>query len=420
MESISRTYRIPEERIEAVTKKLKALSRKGEKLGTGAISYELKGSEIEEHVGEEGSKVFVRVVLLTVSGTAPAIAGYKFLGTITPAPGGNGNLFSGIPGQGKVPEGLVNGPLTCDHCKTTRVRKNVFLVQSETDGAFLKVGRNCLKDFLGGTDPNSVAATAEYLVTLELDLSEAEDIGNDFLQSAPPLWDIETFLALTVEDLRTRPYVSREVSKNGGGTATADSIIHLLTPPKGSGIPVPKPKADCVEEARVLLQWVLAQSPDSDYMRNLHLLVEGQVIDRRTAGYVASVPGSYQRFLEREARDRLPKGTGSGHVGKVGERLDIAGTVTALKVIDSVSQWSNVATLVKVVDESGNVFSSFVSGKAHLWVKATDENSVRDWSNEIQVGNKVTLRGTVKAHSEFKGIKETQLSRIQFLSRTVA
>jgi len=155
-------------------------------------------------------------------------------------------------------------------------------------------------------------------------------------------------------------------------------------------------------------------------MRNLHLLVEGQVIDRRTAGYVASVPGSYQRFLEREARDRLPKGTGSGHVGKVGERLDIAGTVTALKVIDSVSQWSNVATLVKVVDESGNVFSSFVSGKAHLWVKATDENSVRDWSNEIQVGNKVTLRGTVKAHSEFKGIKETQLSRIQFLSRTVA
>lgn len=264
MESISRTYRIPEERIESVTKKLKALSRKGEKLGTGAISYELKGSEVEEHVGEEGSKVFVRVILLTVSGTAPAIAGYKFLGTITPAPGGNGNLFSGIPGQGKVSEELVNGPLTCDHCKTARIRKNTFLLQSETDGSLLKVGRNCLKDFLGGTDPEAVASTAEYLISLEADLSEAEYLDAESFGSTASLWDIESFLGLVIDELRTSEYKSRTVAKANWGVSTADIVLDRLSPPKGSGLKAEVPSQEDLEQARKLLQWARSLQDDSD------------------------------------------------------------------------------------------------------------------------------------------------------------
>lgn len=415
MESVSRTYRIPEERIEAVTKKLKALSRKGEKLGTGAISYELKGSEIEEHVGEEGSKVFVRVVLLTVSGTAPAIAGYKFLGTITPGPGGNGNLFSGIPGQEKVPEGLVNGPLTCDHCKTARIRKNTFLLQSETDGAFLKVGRNCLKDFLGGTDPEMVAATAEYLISLEADLSEAEYLGADFFTVSTSLWDIESFLGLVIDELRTSEYMSRNVAKAKYGVSTADVVLDRLSPPKGSGLKAEVPSQEDIERARELLQWVCSLQDDSDYARNLRLLAEGRVVDRRTAGYVASIPGSYQRHLEREARNALPSGAESTHVGTVGQRLDVSGTVTGFRVMDSSSQWSDSVTLLKVVDDSGNVFSTFSSGD--LAVRTVDEKGRNHYKDPV-VGGRVTLKGTVKGHSEFKGVKETQLSRVKILSVT--
>jgi len=415
MESISRTYRIPEERIESVTKKLKALSRKGEKLGTGAISYELKGSEVEEHVGEEGSKVFVRVILLTVSGTAPAIAGYKFLGTITPAPGGNGNLFSGIPGQGKVSEELVNGPLTCDHCKTTRVRKNVFLVQSETDGSLLKVGRNCLKDFLGGTDPEAVASTAEYLISLEADLSEAEYLDAESFGSTASLWDIESFLGLVIDELRTSEYKSRTVAKANWGVSTADIVLDRLSPPKGSGLKAEVPSQEDLEQARKLLQWARSLQDDSDYTRNLRLLAEGRVVDRRTAGYVASIPGSYQRHLEREARDRLPTGAESSHVGTVGQRLDVSGTVTGRRTIESDSQWSDSLTLLKVVDDSGNVFSTFSS--ARLEVEWKDEDG-RLHFRSAEVGTRVTLKGTVKGHSEFKGIKETQLSRVKVLSVT--
>lgn len=415
MTDLSKTYRIPEARLEAVTKKLKTLNRKGEKLGTGAVSYELGKTEVVELRGEGDHPIFVRVVLLTVSGTTPAVSGYQFIGSITSAPGGNGNLFHGIPGQDKVSETIVNAPLTCDHCKTARLRKSTFLLKSETDGSILKVGRNCLADFLGGTDPEMVAATAEYLVQLEADLSEAEYLGADFFTVSTSLWDIESFLGLVIDELRTSEYKSRTEAKANCGVSTADVVLDRLSPPKGSGLKAEVPSQEDIERARELLQWVRSLQDDSDYTRNLRLLAEGRVVDRKTAGYVASIPTSYQRHLEREARDRLPTGAESSHVGTVGQRLDVSGTVTGRRTIESDSQWSDSLTLLKVVDDSGNVFSTFSS--ARLGIEWEDEDGSIQFKS-AEVGTRVTLKGTVKGHSEFKGIKETQLSRVKILSLT--
>ena len=53
--------------------------------------------------------------------------------------------------------------------------------------------------------------------------------------------------------------------------------------------------------------------------------------------------------------------------------------------------------LVKMVDDSGNTFTTFYSG----------------YKFEPEVGDKFTIKGTVKAHKEFKGWKSTMLIRVK-------
>lgn len=100
---------------------------------------------------------------------------------------------------------------------------------------------------------------------------------------------------------------------------------------------------------------------------------------------------AWETFLQRQ-RERAATREASQHVGAVGERLDLTASVEA--VIDlGKGQWGRT-TLVKFIDDAGNVLVWFASGHA-----------------PVEKGERVALRGTVKAHNERDGVKQTQLTR---------
>lgn len=102
---------------------------------------------------------------------------------------------------------------------------------------------------------------------------------------------------------------------------------------------------------------------------------------------------AYERHVEGIERKRREAETAvdSTYFGEIGKRYDVAGTVDRIHYIEGEY---GVTTLVVFTDADGRRFKWFASG-----------------SKEFKVGESVTMKGTVKAHEEYKGAKETVLTR---------
>ena len=92
------------------------------------------------------------------------------------------------------------------------------------------------------------------------------------------------------------------------------------------------------------------------------------------------------RMDERKARDEA-----SRWVGEIKERIDFEGEVEFEMTRDG---YYGVTHIIKIRSTEGNVFTWFASG----------------WQN-LAKGDRVKVRGTVKKHDEYKGVKQTVLSR---------
>lgn len=84
----------------------------------------------------------------------------------------------------------------------------------------------------------------------------------------------------------------------------------------------------------------------------------------------------------------------SVHVGAVKDRL--RGLLVTVEHMQNIESHFGTCTLYKLRDASGNLFSWFASSRN---------------VETVRPGDTVSLTGTIKAHVEYKGTKETQLTR---------
>lgn len=127
----------------------------------------------------------------------------------------------------------------------------------------------------------------------------------------------------------------------------------------------------------------------SDYEHNLLVVIRSGMVSYKTAGIAASLIPAYTRVLGEEIRRQ--RAAKSEHVGTVGKRemfLDLA----LERVIDVDTQFGTLH-IHKFVDKSGNSL---------VW----KTNSTR-----LDEGKSYNVKGTVKEHGDYKGWKQTELSR---------
>ena len=127
----------------------------------------------------------------------------------------------------------------------------------------------------------------------------------------------------------------------------------------------------------------------SEYLANLKRLAECTFIGPRNVGILGSAVASYHREtakqVEREARPV------SQHVGQVKDKLTVTVTIKGDTPIDGDYGVSHLYTMT---DEAGNVFK---------WFSSRNQN----W----EVGQQVTIKGTVKGHEVYREVAATLLTR---------
>ncbi len=351
-----------------------------------------------------------------VNGERPSLADWTFVAILEPMHTEDGetlNLTQCLPGE-TCPNEFRTRIGECDHCKMIRNRKQTFVVK-HTDGSYKCVGRQCIKDFLGyNADPHNLASAAELMAELAglCEASEDDEWLGGSGGNRERYWDLKHILTLTACRIRLFGWLGRGKARERFlDNATADMVLEILTPPdpryagseeirKYNEFAAKHTIEDADgSKAEAAIEWAktipAAELEDNDYLSNVNLISRVGTVSRKTIGIAASIITAYDRAMENEIkRTQLAARPESNHIGEVGKRIDML-EVTCEKIIRSEGQYG-VTGIHKMTDAAGNDLTWFASESA-------------GWIDE---GKTVTIAATVKSHGEYKGRKQTVLTRV--------
>lgn len=374
----------------AVTKRLLRLSSK-----CGVELHFPQGTTLLFRRDENGKIDTTRAIdcaRITV-GELPSTNGYTFVGKLLHTSAGN--IIALVPSeQGtETPETWRTCKATCDHCNTTRRRSETFIVRCP-DGAIKRVGSNCLADFLA-RDATSFLALSAFQDAIresnEGDWNEPS-FGGEWLPTTAH------YLACAVSLISTVGFFKR----GSDVQCTADAAASLAgrCPVDGQAARAwraAQPTAEHTARAAEVLAWISGNDDRGDYMHNLRVASAQIVADRKMHGILASAPQAFNRaqgvLAERKARAAAPD---AGHLGTVGDRLDLQVTIMGVKAFDS--QWGSKRA-ISMRSDAGHEVITFTTGEG---CGAND------------TGKTFMVRGTVKRHSTYRDKAQTELSRCAF------
>jgi hypothetical protein len=281
----------------------------------------------------------------------------------------------------------------CDHCKSARKRNDTFVLRAP-DGSLHQIGRNCLADFLRESNVEiaiGIMALVEELSKACGGSDEMDEFGGGGGYTITTT--VADFVAASVAAVRQGGW---SPSKGERPTKNAASFISGPAPMRADDRAAWKeaqPTEADIARGALIVEWIKASTDSSDYMHNLRIAVALNHTTGRTEGLLASSVIAYERHVEGIERKRAEaaKATESTYFGEVGKRYEIAATV---KRVHYTEGSYGVVTLLVLADDAGHCFKWFASG-----------------SKEVSVGATVQIKGTVKKHEEYKGTKETVLTR---------
>ena len=422
---IIKSYMIPEENVENLEKKFNAAARKIRKINPALEPTMTKGDHTIVLVREivlrpcdcrseatvkeipyEARKIELEIPEEAVF----AEDNWAFGGSVEPS-GVEGKNFVNVNLPGKdlgfiVPTRYFSSnPCTCDYCKTNRKRNKTYLVVNRETGEWKQLGKECLKLFVTGIDVDAIA-------TFESFIKEAEDAANPadefFYNRRFKFVKVADALALACAVYRERGYLAtRDSVGNPNDFSNKNIVQRKLAQQYGydsdflnisnsvrneiDEIAVKTDTAIAKEDTEVAIEMV-KRFPDEPYYNNLKVIVENEYIPLNKLGLLVSIPKAIDRYEEekkrQEKKERLA--TKSNYIGSVGDKIEVD-FVSGREAACCETQFG-LLHIYEFKDASGNVI---------VWKSSSGK--------EIPESGKIS--GTVKAHEEYNGVKQTVILR---------
>ena len=397
-----RTWWLTADEITATTGKIEKINARAAKNGLeGRYAWTLGAERHEPVYDEAGARLVINGIPhyldkgqpvpcpvigyahereLVISGDAPKLSGWTFVARLT---WDGGVLVTRCtPGfEGRIDDSQIREG-ACDHCNADRQRYDCYLLEGKNGGR-VQVGSSCVKDFLGHDFRPSWISYGDDLDEIERSAGGRQYLDADVL-------DVVTWAASICAQTG---WVSRAKAEAEMRTPSGDVIRECLfgsSQAARDARAAYEPTEEHKTEAAQVLTWARELEPgNSEYLANVKRCAQAEYITERNVPVLGSAVASYHREMnliaEREARPV------SQWVGKPKQRLELALTVRSDTAIDGDYGVTHLYTLT---DAAGNVFKWFSS-------------RCQDW----QIGQDVTVKGTVKGHEVWKDIKQTQLTR---------
>lgn len=412
--SIYATFLIPGERLEGLEKLFKKLARKIEKGKTSAeipvieatrseVLIENNGQLVKykvcKHSPEDQDHSFYDYVWVTIKYEQPKLNGWQLVAVydweIT-ADDKTTCYMSVVPGHMVPDEYREVNPGECEHCNLTRRRKQSMLLVKVTDGVteYRVVGTSCIKDFLGHHNPK----TLMEVFSLESTIHEWAGYGGASSSYKRAMDSVLEVLTVTAMYTRMNGYV--RAGEWGDRIPTAHSVNNYMHSQDRYWVEerdANKPTDADRTKAQQAFDWGLEQAKedDSEYWHNMGNALNAGAITGKRFGLVCSLMYSFFIAEEKRLRENRLSEKANLYLGEPGERLkDIEATVVRVRPSDG---FYGPQTIITLETPDGNTLTWFATG-----------------SLDVEAGDYWKLTGTVKKHTEYKGVRQTQLTRVKY------
>lgn len=396
------TYAIHEDNMPRLQKKLTTIANKCRKYGC-TFSFKEVGEEYRTLKDVNGNEYNARFVLVQAEGTA-VMNDWQFVATVTHTE--EGNLIQSYEGI-EVPDRYYNSKPVCEHCNCNRVRKDTYIVRNTVTGEFKQVGKSCLKDFTHGL---SAAGVAQYI-----SLYDALIVGETPVESSHTKRYISTREALQICCETVNKYGYFKATEENFYKGTGDrafefyrGIHNISFSPHHEDVRTYRAemervkfdpdRADVVAKVDEVLAWIEAQPETNNYFHNLKVVCANEYV---VSGWnlLCSVFAAHNKELERAAEKaaKAAKEKHSTYQGQLKQRLTIKG-FDSIRCLTSWETMYGTTYLFKFTDLTGNVYTWKTS-------KALYE------LDDLYSYENVILTGTVKEHTEYRGVQQTELTR---------
>ena len=449
----TRTYRIAEMYMPVLQKDVDKINKRSARYGLPPIQLNVKEEKFEPVIDQKTDETHtLKFLYVQVVSPRPVFDGWEFIARIDHTPGGNIMV--------KSPNSTYGGDLSsmfgdsaprCDHCKTTRDRKNTFVLKKEGSDELKVVGRSCLKDYIKSSNPEKFMQYAQSLTRmlgLLQNFEADEDWGGmggggggsdksyvitlDALAALIGLVEMFGYTSNTSKKklMETNPEFAQTLM------TTADRYRDF----KNSEYRKKKwdmelqEKYDSIREnhdqyvvqARELLEWARENLPNIlqnekdkggtmvDYYNNLNIILkpyfdkgEDAYMNEKHLAFVASLIPLRKRVEEgvktREQRqsEKRAEASRSEFQGNIGDKLENL-QVTIRNVRKFETQYGTT-TLFNMQDDNGNIY---------VWFASNDPGG--------DEGEKALIKkATIKDHKLYKTpdgieLKQTVLTRVKW------
>lgn len=373
----------------ATVDKIEKINRRAEKRGfTGRLTIEAEQVTVKNtnDIGFEVEEIFWDVLL---TGEAPSYNGWTLAATLA-WDEESGLIVRTAPGVEKVDRThLKDG--WCDHCQTNQHRANTYLVRNAA-GEQHQVGSTCIKDFLGWS------ASVVFLSTDEVQ-NEIEDMfaGGGYYERR---WSITTILAMAWAAIQA--YGFKPASSFDG--TTKDAVLAALDPRTRSdrelAAKLEPYVAKSAEQARIVRAWVLSDefNGDNEYVRNLKAVAAADSASPRNIGLLVSAPQAWARAMERDLVRRAKREElVNEFIGMPKDKLELTVRIKSIRYIEGDY---GTKTLYTLISDTKHVIKWFATN---------------DILGETADDTVYKIRGTVKKHDEYNGLKSTVLTRCKII-----
>lgn len=428
---ITKTYMIPEENVENLEKKFNAAARKIRKINPELEPTMTKSNHIvvlvrkielrpcdcrSESTIKKVPYEARRVELKIPDEVVFAENNWAFGGSVEPS-GVDGKNFVNVNLSGKdlgfiVPSKYFTAnSCTCDYCKTNRKRNKTYLVVNQETGEWKQLGKECLKLFVTGIDVDAIA-------TFESFIKEAEDISNPgdefFYNRRARFVEVQRALELAQAATKIFGFVATRDNAGNYNIFSTKNIVQAKIL-KEMGCPSDLLNIDSSDREKinlaalkltaylttaeedisnniVALRKTVMELPDEPYYNNLKTVLANEYVPLDKLGLLVSTPKAISRYYEfkkmQEEKEKLAKS--SNYLGSVGEKISV-NFVSGREVACCETQFG-LLHIYEFKDASGNTV---------VWKSSSSKD----------IPESGTVTGTVKAHEEYDGIKQTVILR---------
>ena len=408
-------YFIPEHKFEPFDREVKRIAKKCRKAGV-EYTYEVGNVTTTEVVIHENYLVRENLKYTTMMDVYPVELdiklkhnGWNVLGVVVDADGIQQAHFGDNTELAK--KYLHVDMCRCDHCNTRRARKSVCVLEHE-DGRQMVIGTTCVKEFTDGLDGSLCKEILEFFKG-----KYHMDINVDDRRCDCSMDEFEAYFGGSVGSVRdgaSRYYITKEfvsyaaalIDKYGYvSKAMAEDCCGAVTPTVfliDSVIDDVRKGDECVLEkhetlAEKAIEWCKKLNDDeihSPYLLNLRELCRDDFCTPRHWGMLVSLVPTYKREIAKReaAKNTVP----SEYVSEVGTRTTFDVKLLADITFDDFNCYARdiITKHVVKMDCGGNVL---------MWI--TEKHPHKE------IGDTFKITGTVKEHSEYKGVKQTVLTR---------